>query len=342
MLGSAHCARRFAPLVASLVLAGLPLIGCQQISWDSEDDNDDDWMPSTDPWWEEAGEGAALEGGEVEGNGDGDGDDTGPAKLDVPDPDASLDECKLVDLLFVIDNSNSMSAEQASVIASFDGFISGIQANLDEANDYHVGVVTTDDYALNTAGCRELGALVTASAAGVCGPWAAGNYISLADELAPAFTCAADVGGDGSTDEHQIDAALRAVGPALAGEGECNAGFIREDALLVLVIISDEDDGGNANPGSDGGPNEWFAELAALKGVESNVVVLGLVGQPPPNACDPSQPFEGAQVAWRIRQFVSKFSYGRLGDVCEDNYAAFFDDALELIADACTNFTPEG
>jgi hypothetical protein len=230
------------------------------------------------------------------------------------------------------------------LIASFDGFIAGIQANLTEVNDYHIGVVTTDAYALNQEGCRMLGALVTESAAGVCGPWAEGRYVSLADDLASSFTCAANVGPGGDTNEQQIEAALRAIGPELAGPGACNEGFIRDDALLVITLITDEDDPGSplAGQGSEGDPSSWFAELVARKGLESNVVVLALAGLPPPNACDEDVPFEGAQITWRIEQFVQKFTYGEMGDVCADDYSGFFAAALELIHDACINFTPEG
>lgn len=326
--------------VRRLCLAVALLAGCQQITYASDDDFSD-WQPPDDSAIPSPGP-DPVPGGEDDEDDDDDGDD--PPKLDVS-AQPGLSECTLVDLLFVIDNSNSMVAEQANLIASFDGFIAGIQQNLDEVNDYHLGVVTTDAYALNQpAACRELGALVTSSAAGSCGPWAEGRYISLADELAPAFTCAADVGPDGDTNERQIAAALRAIGPELAGPGGCNEGFIRDDALLVLVLITDEDDPGAPIPGhgSPGNPNTWFAEIVERKGVESNVVVLALAGLPPPNACNNDVPFEGAQITYRIAEFVGKFTYGEMGDVCANDYTAFFTDALELISEACTNFSEVG
>lgn len=312
------------------------LAGCQQIDWSAEDDYDD-WVPP------DLGVPEPNDGLDDPSAGDGDGDGDDEPKLDMPD-ETGLSECTLVDLLFVIDNSNSMLAEQANLIASFDGFIAGIQANLDEVNDYHIGVVTTDDYALNQDGCRMLGALVTESAAGVCGPWAEGRYISLADELESAFTCTANVGAGGDTNERQIEAALRAIGPELAGPGACNEGFLRDNALLVIVLITDEDDPGAPLPGqgSAGDPSSWFTEVVARKGVETNVVVLALAGLPPPNACNYDQPFEGAQIGWRIEQFVKRFTYGRMGDVCTDDYSGFFAAALELISDACIDFTPQG
>ena len=328
------------------VLVGVGLVlalgACQQIQYVS-DEGDDEWMPPNDPWWETEGDPTTTTTtSTTTGNDPSTSSSSGPDKLDLPDPDAPVVPCSTVDLLFVIDNSNSMLAEQANLIASFDSFIAGIQDNLDEANDYHIGIVTTDAYALNDPECSELGGLVTQSAAGVCGPFAEGRYISLADDLESAFTCAATIGGDGNTDEQQIEAALRATRPELNQPEACNEGFIRNDALLVIVLITDEEDGKQANEGSPGEPHTWFAELAERKGVESNVVVLALAGVPPPNACTNSEPFEGAQLGWRIADFVERFTYGQMGDVCADDYGPFFDASLAVIADACTNFTPEG
>jgi hypothetical protein len=329
-------AQGFARVIACVTaLAGSP--GCEQVRFTAEaDDGDDDaWTPpDMPPSWGDSSDPSTSAG-------DGDGDGDADPKLDLP-PGSETVPCSVVDLLFVIDNSNSMIAEQGNLIASFDGFIAGIQTYLDEANDYHIGLVTTDAYALNADGCRELGALVTDSAAGNCGPWTNGRFITLADDLAGAFTCAANVGGDGNGDEHQVEAALRAISPELAEPGACNEGFLRDDALLVLVIITDEDDGAVFGQGSPGNPNDWAAQLVARKGVESNVVILALAGVPSPNACNLDIPFEGAQLATRLRMFVQSFTYGRMGDVCADDYAPFFADSLEVIHDACINFTPEG
>ena len=163
---------------------------CQQVPGDTYDGDDNDgWLkPDIPPWGEEDPPIPHPNDDDNDGETDGDGDPTGDPKLDTPPHEVPLEECSVVDLLFVIDNSGSMLTEQEHLIASFDGFVAGIQENLDEANDYHVGVVTTDAYALNAAQCQSLGALVTDSASGMCGPWALGRYISLADDLASSFT----------------------------------------------------------------------------------------------------------------------------------------------------------
>lgn len=321
--------------VASVLVLG----GCQQVVYSSEGSDDSDWEGPQTPWWEDE-EG----GGDAEPTpDDGDEAEEGPGgdKLDMPE-ELPLPDCKAVDLLFVVDNSNSMMAEQDSLATSFEGFIAGIQANLTETNDYHIGVVTTDAYAHNVEGCQSIGALVTQTDQGECGPWAEGRFISLADDLDAAFTCAAKVGIDGSGDEHQLEAALTAIGPEQAGPGGCNEGFLRDDALLVLVLITDEDDGAvqtQVHTGSPGHPADWIDAMIATKGLETNVVVLSLAGVLPPNACKPGVPYEDAQLSKRIEEFTDAFTYGRMGDVCADDYTPFFDASLNVIVEACAGFT---
>ena len=76
-----------------------------------------------------------------------DSSDTGPL-LDVGGDTTATAEggengCAKVDFLFVVDNSGSMSEEQANLATSFPGFIDAIQGTL-MAQDYHIMVTDTD------------------------------------------------------------------------------------------------------------------------------------------------------------------------------------------------------
>jgi hypothetical protein len=235
------------------------------------------------------------------------------------------------------------------LVASFDGFIDGMREYLVDANDVHVGVITTDEYDHNPPECRTLGALVTQTPQGSCGPFAeGGGYMTQADELEESFACTASVGTGGSGWEKPMAATLAAIDPALGEPGACNEGFVREDALLVLVIITDEDDRvpGASGGGSPGWPIDWFEGIVAAKGGnETNVVVLALVGTDGwdvPNVCPafPEDENDGATHAIRILQMVGMFTYGYVGDVCASDYGPFFDDALGLIHTACLGFEP--
>ena len=255
--------------------------------------------------------------------------------------------CEKVDLLFVIDNSGSMADEQASLIASFEGFVNGIQATLDSAESYHIGVVTTDAYDANASNCRTLGALVTQTGGeGAsnqdCLPFSTGKrYLDDTEpNLQDKFACIAQVGISGSGDEIQAQSGYTAVTKIMNQQGACNEGFIRDDALLVVVIITDEDDAPDCVPfigclgGSAGDPPDWAAQFTQSKnGIQENIVLLALVGQSANNSC-------GADHCTRLIALSNWFINGSSGDICAPSYDGFFNEAISVIDTACDNFTP--
>jgi hypothetical protein len=302
---------------------------------------------------------------------DGSSMDSGaPVKLDAATDETGMADagdaveesgCERVDLLFVIDNSGSMGDEQGNLVNSVPSFISEIQTQLVDAESYHVGVITTDEYEYND-GCEDEGALVIAtggddSSDAVCGPYADGyNFMTENDDLDAAFSCAALVGTQGDGDERPMQTMQAALSPGMNGPGDCNEGFLRDDALLVIVIITDEEDDHEldgclqtAHPGSSGDPAQWFEAVVAAKGgVEKNIVVLALVGPPGP---DPATcplldkcvgGVEGAEVAERVTSFTTMFTNGFVGRICEADYGSFFSEAVGVIATACDNFVPIG
>ncbi len=269
----------------------------------------------------------------------------------VPDRGAEdlgrINACTQVDLLFVIDNSGSMADNQRSLIASFPGFIQGVRDRLRFASNYHIGVVPSDDYYGTRAGCEGIGSLVTQttgpeSSRRVCGPFASGGaYLTEAEpDLTARFACAAQVGVGGSDDERMMRALLNAVRPAINAPGACNEGFARRGSLLVVVLISDEDDVPDGCDGtrcmsnaSGGTPDDWVRELVTARGgMSDNIVVLSLIGRRADNPC-------GAVPAARLLGFTRRFGdNGFVGDVCSSDYSAFFRDALGVIEGACARF----
>jgi hypothetical protein len=297
-----------------------------------------------------------------------DADDGGP-KLDVADNatggegggEGGDSGCKKVDLLFVIDNSGSMEDEQANLIASFPGFIDAMRTTLDDTNGYNIGVTTSDLYFgdIGDFTCLQDGALVTRTNGNgasnrACGPYASGKrFMTEADDLADTFACAAQVGISGEGNERPMATAQAAVSNGMVGPGGCNEGFLRDDALLVLVFITDEEDdheidGCDQLPqdGSPGEPEQWFDGIVAAKdGNEASIVVLSLVGPrdgqqcPALDKCDGG--IEGAEVADRIIDFTERFTHGFVGSVCEP-YGPFFEEAISVIQSACNEFVPQG
>ncbi len=262
---------------------------------------------------------------------------------------ASPEPCTKVDLLFVIDDSTSMEDEQSSLIAAFPRFVEDIEEGLATVDSYHVGVVTTDTYMHNAPGCTGLGHLVTrtggqGSSARNCAPFASGRrYIDETEpDLADKFACAAQVGTRGMPGEAQVGAVLQALNPVNAMAKSCNTGFVRDDALLVVILISDEDDSESCYPegcvgGTGGTPAEWFDEVVALKGGrEENVVMLSIVGGPGAYwDC-------GVEEAPNLVDLTKRFSHGSVGDICHMDYAQYFSGAIDIVGDGCAGFTPVG
>jgi hypothetical protein len=287
--------------------------------------------------------------------------------------------CTKADLLFVVDNSGSMADEQANLTASFGPFITAIQDTLD-ADDYHIMVVDTDTYPgksepiiecdglactctpspscceyacdlgaeCNGGPCQPpdscanlLGAgRITDANGQPCFAEATPRFMSDAtDDLAGAFACIGEVGIGGSGNEQPMAAMLAAVGPLLA---TCNTGFLRDDAVLIVTFITDEDDA-DQSPGT---PNEWAQELVAAKlGDPGAVVVLGLFGDSlqPDAICAVQEKNEddGAEDGFYLRQFVGQFGDRALsGSVCAADYGPFFAEAIGIIDAACDAYVP--
>lgn len=178
------------------------------------------------------------------------------------------------------------------------------------------------------------------------------RYIASGEpDLAGAFDCAARVGTNSSLGELPMEAMIQAI----TGEGDvaaCNEGFLRDDAVLVVVVITDEDDNGpNADDlegDSKGNPQAWRDALVEAKhGNDKAIISMALIGDGdvPTGICQPLDPmtFEGAEPAPRIREFVELFGQqGIVGSVCADSYVEFFQSAVETIGTACDDFVPVG
>lgn len=284
--------------------------------------------------------------------------------------------CKKVDFLFVIDNSGSMGDEQDNLVQSFPGFIQEIQTKLEDAQDYHIMVVDTDEWIwggcellCGFGGCAlfnpnyqcgvtqpeecedVLGAGITHptgidSSNMECNFASGGRYIDQSEpNLTGAFSCAARVGTGSTQDpERPMEAMVAATSPN-GDVGACNEGFIRDDAILVVTFITDEDDNAGDSAGT---PVGWKAALvAAKKGDENAIVVLGVYGDnDQPNAiCAPFDPdsSNGAEPSPRLREFVTSFGErGVSGSVCSNSYEDFFKDAVSVIDTTCDEFVPQG
>jgi hypothetical protein len=322
----------------------------------------------------DGGDGNTSDDGDDGGDGDGDGDgDTGDdIRYDVghgggggPGDEDDDEICGKVDFLFVIDGSSSMNDDRDNVVNNFPQFISGIQSTLTSVDSYHVGVISLRGENKHGPDCAEHGSLVSRNVWDdiECGPFAdGGNYMTEADDLPSAFSCAADqVGGDML--EVPMLSTQEAVSGRLDGPGLCNEGFLRDDSILVIVIISDEADGpgdpehewwctdGYDGPcTSPGTPSEWFDNIVAYRGgIEQNIVVLTFLNWPggpcppteqghPGNDAEYYSGFDGTNIA----EFTRMFTHGIVGGICEPDWAPYFEQAIGVIDVACDEYTPQG
>lgn len=277
--------------------------------------------------------------------------------------------CEKIDFVFVIDNSSSMADEQMYLVDAVPGFVDAMQTALPSVKSFRVGVVDTDSYpglgteeapldgcpeGTDCSGCDDqLGAFLSKPASAIdpattCSfatgaSYMEGSSATFADE----FACAAIVGTDGNPVEQQAGALVAAVDPANAADGACNAGFMRDDALLVFLMITDEEDDNTDAPppqgGSAGEPTDWYdAIIAAKNGRATNVVALGLIGGSPrfPDCTALSANGQGAEQTSRLQKFFYAFDTHYEGSVCAQGYDAFFSDALDKVSEGCMNFIP--
>ncbi len=226
-----------------------------------------------------------------------------------------------VDILFVVDNSPSMIEEQQKVIDGFGAFIDEV---MDSRSDFQIGVITTD---LET---NEGGQLLTY---GDGSRWidpdtANGGY-------APAFMqLIGSVGTEGSGWERGLQAVKQALMPSPGGFGDtANEGFLRDDADLALVVISDEDDCSDegALPHLDQiecyemedelVPVRDYVELVQSfkDDPETKVSFSSIVGPPTTTAC------QDTRTGHRYLTMASKLQ-GLKGDICEPDFSNIMRD----------------
>jgi hypothetical protein len=217
-----------------------------------------------------------------------------------------------VDILWVVDNSNSMQLEQSLLAAGFSSFAN----ELEETNtDFHLGVITTDfDY-----DDPERGRLIGSP-----------SVITREDpSYVEAFQTRAQVGLNGSGKEKGLEAAEYALSPSMTIAGSPNAGFLRTDANLLVVIVSDEDDcsdkGALANEDSEACYTEreklfptgtFVNAFRDLKASPDQVRVSAIVGPADATAiCDQST-VEGTRYIE-----VARLTGGLSGSICETDWS---------------------
>jgi len=226
-----------------------------------------------------------------------------------------------IDLLFVIDTSPAMTPHLARVAANFAPYMQILETIEGGLPDMHIGVVTAD-LGGSAAGCTatgQAGALQTT--AGVTGTFISdrrtidgtreSNYTGT---LADVFTQLASRGDQGCAVQQPLEAAKRALSGVPA-----NAGFLRADAYLAIVVISATDE-----PSAVVEPYAMF--FKGLKSDPAKVMVSAVIG--------PSDPVDAscaAPPAPHLHALLARFpNRSTEASICAENH----EDALALVAQA--------
>lgn len=232
-----------------------------------------------------------------------------------------------VDVLFVVDNSGSMQDEQDNLADNFANFIRGADQF---ENDFQIGVVTTD---LESNGHQ--GRLQGDP-----------RIIRRGPDAEAQFQRNVRVGADGSGQEPGLEAAKRALSNPLAFdtgvacradadcvepdrcvEGVCggyNRGFVREDAALVLVFVSDEED---QSPGTLDFYVDFFKNIKGFRN-EAQFAAHAIVGAVNGQAAECATNNGNADAGRRYVEVANRTN-GDVYSICDAN----FGDSLRRIGE---------
>jgi hypothetical protein len=201
-----------------------------------------------------------------------------------------------LDLLFVIDNSCSMAEEQEQLAVIAPQIFEFLYLT-----DFHLGVVSTDmDSAAHRGKLQYTGA----------DPYLHPDSVDAETH----FVSRVIMGTGGSGDEQGRAATYTAI-----SGGSPNKGFIRPDADLHIVVLSDEDD----HSGSDPISTTDFADY--LNGLDKTVHFSSIVGQE--GCCDSvfGDEEEGLEYSWTTDQVG-----GLHADIQSDDWSNTIDQIGRL------------
>lgn len=215
-----------------------------------------------------------------------------------------------VDILWVVDDSASMSEEQATLIAGFNSFTGQLE---ESGTEFQLGVISTSfDYTDPNRGVLK------------------GDppFLTNADDYVAEFAARATVGTEGSDKEKGLEAAVYALQPVmtLEGLGGPNEGFVRPGAQLLVVFVSDEEDCSDHGV-LEGQPasacytdiaslppaTSFVQDLRDLKADDSLVQVGAIVGSEG-STCP--EVYEGTRY-----MTVAALMGGLIGDICQSDWA---------------------
>ncbi len=275
------------------------------------------------------------------------------------DPGGPIDNngqtCTKMDILFVVDNSGSMAEEQANLGKNFPLFIDVLNAFKTAGGsdlDWRAGVTTTGKDVSYTIDLGGLALPMTEKGENghlqqKCGMTR--RWIERNDnvDVAQQFACLANQGTMGSSLEMPLEGMRMALVDRV--KDGSNAGFLRDDALLAVVFMTDEEDcsrsdnnfslpNGICNPKDETPVSQYVSTLDTVAHGKGRWAVAAIAG-PGPGACMSS--FGSADENTRLRELVTSAGQnGIFSSICSGDLAQGLKDALQTFSAACESFPP--
>lgn len=268
--------------------------------------------------------------------------DDGASKEEVLPPGTSTSETFLfndndttakVDILFVVDNSDSMVQEQAKLSTRLSSFINSL-AKI----DWQIGVTTTDitdgPYGLkgsllpmNSSGLQVLNKNVS-------------GYATLFKNVVTrpeTASCAANQVDCASSDERP----LGAITLAMMKKNTDNKLLFRDGADLVVVILTDENEGSTGNGTGLATPASVVATAKAMFGLKKNFSVFGIITEPGDTECYDEQSQYAGQYS-TIPAALASLTGGETGSICDSDYSSTLDSIGKRVRNAVKTITLKG
>ena len=272
-----------------------------------------------------------------------------------------------IDFLFVISSHFEMKEVQLRLQAAFPTFVDLLRQDLADF-DYQIMVVDAAHSGLlgemcydcevmtcgscQVPGCPEdypCGPFVECDVTHGAGVTVVGNfggsnkrcdlatehrYITTADDatLEDSFACIATL-GEGPKTPVPMQSMMEALAPDMLSDG-CNAGFVRPDALVVVVVVTASQD-----EGSPGTPASWYNALVTAKGGNEEAVVVLAISDEVNNPDGPC-PYQGPTPN-PLQVLVNTAAHGRFLPVCVDDYGPFLKEGAALALDQCAVLVPQ-
>jgi hypothetical protein len=286
---------------------------------------------------------------EGEGGGDGTGSGSGSGSGSSTETPR---QCEKMDIVFVVDNSGSMEEEQSNLGTNFPMFAQLLQTYTVADGtplDFRIAVTTTArdiDYTIDLGGGfgtfpqSEMGE--NGAFQNNCNynkRWLDNTDADLGNKLA----CRANVGTSGSGIEMPLLMTKWSLGERVADN--TNAGFLRDDALLAIVVLTDEDDASTTEDGfpmdlTGATPTNWQPAdqvmfLDTLKGNRTRWAAGVIAGE---GNC--SSGFGDAADGKRLKDFVAGansngYNQAVFHSICDGDLTSGLKDALDKFQQAC-------